>query len=66
MEIILLEKSLFFWAGILSLLSLSWQIYLGIKITKGRPGLLNRHKLNAIILCFVIAAHVALGFLLYP
>ncbi len=62
---ILFGKPLVFWAGLLALLFFSLQIYSGIKMMKGRPEFLKYHKLNAIILCFIVAIHLILGLMLY-
>jgi hypothetical protein len=43
----------------------SLQIYLGIKMTKGRPDFLKYHRLNALILCFIVVIHLVLGLMLY-
>ncbi len=65
MIIILFGKPLVFWLGILVFLSFSLQIYLGVKMVKGRPEFLKYHKLNALILCSIVALHAVLGLLLY-
>ena len=65
MVIILLGKPLVLWFGLLALLSFSLQIYLGLKMVKGRPDLLKYHKLNAAVLCFIVAVHIVLALLLY-
>jgi hypothetical protein len=65
MIIILFGKPLVFWVGILALLFFSLQIYLGVKMTKGHPGLLKYHRLNAVVLCFIVAIHLVLGLMLY-
>jgi hypothetical protein len=65
MIIILLGKPLVFWLGILAFFSFSLQIYLGVVMVKGRPGLLKYHKLNAAILCSIVAVHIVFGLLLY-
>ncbi len=65
MVIILFGKPLVFWVGILASLFFSLQIYLGVKMTKGRPELLKYHKLNALILCFIVVIHLVLGLMLY-
>jgi hypothetical protein len=65
MIIILLGKPLVFWFGIIALLSLSLQIYLGARMMKGHPEFLKYHKLNAATLCFIVGVHLILGLLLY-
>lgn len=65
MFIIIFGKPLAFWVGILALLSLSWQIYLGMRMIKGRPGLLRYHKFNAGILIFIVIIHAILALALY-
>ena len=65
MIIILFGKPLVFWFGLLALVSFAWQIYLGVKMTKGHPELLKYHRLNAMILCVIVGIHLVLGLLLY-
>jgi len=65
MIILLFGKPLVFWAGILALLSFSFQIYSGMKMTKGHPKFFKYHKLNAIILSFIVVIHLVLGLILY-
>lgn len=65
MIIILFEKPLVFWFGLIALASFVWQIYLGVKMTKGHPELLKYHRLNAAILCVIVAVHLVLGLLMY-
>jgi len=65
MVIILFGKPLVFWFGILALLSFSLQIYLGMKMVKGRPDLLKYHKFNAVILCSIVAVHLVSALILY-
>lgn len=65
MVIILFGKPLAFWLGFMALISFSLQIYLGLKMIKGRPGLLKYHKLNAIILCSIVVAHAIIALMLY-
>ena len=65
MIIILFGKPLVFWIGIITFLFFSLQIYLGIRMIKGRPDLLKYHRLNAIILCSVVAIHLILALILY-
>lgn len=65
MIIILFGKPLVFWIGLLALVSFSLQIYLGVKMVKGRPDFLKYHKLNAAILCFIVLVHLTLGLMLY-
>lgn len=62
---ILLGKPLVFWVGIIALASFSYQIYLGIKMTKGRFDLLPRHRLNAFVLSVIVVIHLLLGLSLY-
>ena len=65
MIIILFGKPLVFWFGIVAFLSFALQIYLGVKMVKGRPDLLKYHKLNAAVLCFIVAIHIILALILY-
>ncbi len=65
MLIVLFGKPLVFWLGALALLSFSLQIYLGLKMVKGRHGLLKYHKLNAFILCAIVFAHLVFALFLY-
>lgn len=66
MIIILFGKPLVFWMGIIALISFSYQIYLGLKMTKGgRYDLLPRHRLNAFILSGIVIIHLILGLSLY-
>jgi hypothetical protein len=65
MIIILFGKPLVFWVGILALLFFSLQIYLGIKMTKGRRDFFKYHKLNAFILCLIVVVHLIFGLMLY-
>lgn len=63
--IILFGKPLVFWIGFLALFSLSFQIYLGVKLTKGQKDLLRLHKINAGILAGIVIFHLLLGLSLY-
>jgi hypothetical protein len=65
MIILLFGKPLVFWLGIFTLIFFSLQIYLGLRMIKSKPELLKYHKLNAIILCFLVLIHITLGLLLY-
>lgn len=65
MIIILFGKPLVFWFGIIALISFCIQIYLGAKMVKGHPELLKYHKINAAVLCFIVAIHLSLGLILY-
>ncbi len=65
MIIILFGKPLVFWFGLLALLLFSLQIYLGIKMIKGRPELFKYHKINAFAMCFIVIIHLILGLILY-
>lgn len=63
---ILFGKPLVFWVGIIALISFSYQIYLGVKMTKdGRFDLLPRHRMNAFILSAIVFIHLLLGLSLY-
>jgi hypothetical protein len=65
MIIILFGKPLVFWFGFLAFISFSIQIYLGIKMIKGRPEFFKYHRINAFILCFIVAIHLILALALY-
>lgn len=65
MIIILLGKPLVFWLGIITLISFSVQIYLGFQLSHGRSELFKYHRLNAVILSFLVLVHLILGFSLY-
>jgi hypothetical protein len=65
MIIILFGKPLVFWFGLLALISFSAQIYLGLKMIKGRPEFFKYHRLNAFLLCFIVAIHLILALILY-
>jgi len=65
MIILILGKPLVFWLGLITLISFIYQIYLGYKLTHGRSDLFKYHRLNAYILCFLVAVHIIFGLLLY-
>jgi hypothetical protein len=65
MFIIIFGKPLAFWIGIAALLSLSLQIYLGMRMVKGRPELLKYHKINAGFLVSIVIIHAILVLALY-
>ena len=65
MFIIIFGKPLTFWIGIFALLSLSLQIYLGMRMVKGRPDLFKYHKMNAGILVSIVIIHAILALALY-
>lgn len=62
---ILFGKPLVFWFGILAFVLFSYQIYLGLKMSRGNFGLLPRHRLNAFILSAIVIIHLLLGLSLY-
>jgi len=65
MIIILFGKPLAFWLGFLALASFCWQIYLGVRMTKGHPEPLTYHRVNAGILTVIIIVHMFFGLSLY-
>jgi len=65
MIFILFGLPLVFWVGIVALISFSLQIYLGLKMMHGHPEYLKYHRLNAFILCGIVAVHIVLGLTLY-
>jgi hypothetical protein len=65
MVILLFDKPLVFWIGFVALASFCLQIYLGLKIVGGHPEYFKYHKLNAFILCCIVAVHLVLGLLMY-
>lgn len=62
---ILLGKPLVFWVGIITLISFSYQLYLGIRLANGRFDLLPRHRKNAFLLSVIVIIHLLLGLSLY-
>ncbi len=58
-------KPLVFWLGLITLCSFVFQIYLGYRLSHGRSDLFKYHRLNAVVLCCLVAIHLTLGFLLY-
>lgn len=62
---ILFGKPLVFWLGTVAFISFSYQIYLGIKMSRGRLDLLPRHRLNAFVLSVIVIIHLFLGLSLY-
>ncbi|MFA5942367.1 MAG: plastocyanin/azurin family copper-binding protein [Candidatus Paceibacterota bacterium] len=65
MTFIILGKPLLFWFGLLAIVSLIFQFYLGYKITHGRSDWFKYHKLNAGILGLLVGVHVLFGLSLY-
>jgi len=65
MIFIIFGKPLVFWLGLITLISFIYQIYLGYKLTHGRSDLFKFHRLNAYILCALVATHLIFGLLLY-
>lgn len=65
MAFIIFGKPLVFWMGFVTLASFLFQIYSGYKTAHGHPEFFKYHKINIVILCCLLLAHVTLGLLLY-
>lgn len=65
MIFIIAGKSLAFWLGLLALASLIVQLYVGYKLTRGRPDWFKLHRYNAIVLGSIVGAHVVFNLLPY-
>jgi hypothetical protein len=63
MIILLFGKSIVFWLGLIILIFLLIQLYLGGAMVKGNIGLLKYHKINAVILFLIIVINFILGLL---
>jgi hypothetical protein len=61
----ILDLPLIFWLGILAFILFIIQITTGILSHKGHHNLFKYHKINAVMLSIVVAAHVILALLLY-
>jgi len=49
------------WLGIILLFLLAWQIYLGMKMVKGKMEYLKMHKINAALIIFIVLLHAYYG-----
>ena len=49
----------------MALASFCWQIYLGVRMTKGHPELLTYHRVNARILTTIVVVHMFFALSLY-
>lgn len=63
--IIILDKPLFFWLGILAFLLLLTQIILGIFLSRGNSSLFKWHKIVAVTLLITVIMHGFLALILY-
>lgn len=54
-------KPIHIWLGIILAFLLTWQIYLGINVYRGKFGILKYHKWNALAIAIVALVHMFFG-----
>ena len=61
MTFIILGKSLVYWLGLITLISFTYQLYLGYSLSHGKSELFTRHRTNAFVLTVLIFLYTILS-----
>jgi hypothetical protein len=65
MIFLILGKPLIFWLGLITLISFSYQIYLGYMLSHGRSDLFKYHRINAFMLIFLVSVYAILSLMYF-